>query len=184
MNPDNRRRVIAELATVERRARDLTDQNLRFRAWVKHECEMSDEELDALAAATADEVWRDIDCTRCAMCCALPSIAVDREDVALLAKRLGLRPADFERKYVSVYEGEPGITGPCPFLESGRCKVYADRPKACGSFPYLHTPGFRWRMLGLVSDSYFCPVVFNTLELMKRRLRWGKRRRCGSSGRP
>ncbi|MBM3493832.1 MAG: YkgJ family cysteine cluster protein [Armatimonadetes bacterium] len=183
MNPDNRRAVITDLAVIARRARDLTDQNLRFRSWVKHECELSNEEFDALVAATADEVWREIDCTRCAMCCTMPSIAVNREDTALLAKRLGLRRADFERKYISIYEGEAGITGPCPFLESNRCTVYADRPKTCRSFPYLHTPGFRSRMLSLVGDSYFCPVVFNTLEALKRRLPWGKKRSRGSAER-
>ncbi|MCX6358299.1 MAG: YkgJ family cysteine cluster protein [Armatimonadetes bacterium] len=171
--------IITDQDIVERRANDLADQTMRFRAWVKCECLMPDDELDALVAATARHMAGVIDCRKCGRCCTLPSIGVNEADCARLARRLGMSQAAFGRKYVSVYEAEEGITGPCPFLKELSCTVYEDRPDTCRGFPYLEAPGFRQRMLMLLSASFYCPLVFNTLEALKRRLPWRNKRRRG-----
>jgi Fe-S-cluster containining protein len=169
--------IITDPDIVERRATDLTDQTMRFRSWIKSECMMPDDELDGLVAATARYMAGVIDCRKCGRCCTLPSIGVNEADSARLARRLGMSQAAFGRKYVTVYEAEEGITGPCPFLKDLSCKVYEDRPDTCRGFPYLEAPGFRRRMLMLLSASFYCPLVFNTLEALKRRLPWRAKRR-------
>ncbi len=176
--------IITDPVMLERRAGDLTDQTMRFRSWLKCECPMADAELDALVAATARHMAALIDCGKCGLCCKLPSIGVNEADCARLARRLEISRATFARKYVSVYEGEEGITGPCPFLKELRCTVYEDRPDACRGFPYLEAPGFRGRTLMLLSASFYCPIVFNTLEALKRRLPWRGRPRRRPQGRP
>ncbi|HPU00122.1 MAG TPA: YkgJ family cysteine cluster protein [Armatimonadota bacterium] len=174
--PRPARRVITDPATVEQRARDAARENVSFRAWLKFRCETSDPEVDALVRETTDQVWRHIDCIACAQCCRCLSITLDDRDIARLARRLHLSIKQFTRRYVEGTGDQRAFNQrPCPFLQSGACSVYSDRPQACRDFPYLHDPGFRHRMLGLLEFSLLCPVIYNTLELLKRRLPWRSR---------
>ncbi len=42
--------------------------NWRFRAYLKEQDVMSEEELDQLVVEITDRVWKKIDCTQCARC--------------------------------------------------------------------------------------------------------------------
>jgi uncharacterized protein len=170
--------IITDPALVEDRAVARGEENMRFRAWVKGYCDMPGVELDAIVRATADEVWRHIDCQACGRCCRLDSITVDGKDIARLARRLAITEAEFSRRHVRKTLDDMGIKGsPCPFLSGTSCSVYEDRPRACHDFPFLHSPEFRSRMLVLVEFSSLCPVVYNTFEVLKRKLGWTARRR-------
>lgn len=169
--------IVTDPDQVERRARDLADQNVHFRSWVKFRCKLPDADLDATVCAATDEVWAHIDCIACARCCRYLQIVVDRDDASRLARRLGMGPAAFLAKYVRTIDGCTVFAKrPCPFLREGACTVYEDRPKACRDFPYLHETGFRDRMLVHIENSVLCPIVFNVLQLFKRRLPWRRRK--------
>lgn len=156
-----------------RRAIQLAEQTARFRQWVLTRCTMPDGELDDVVRDTADQVWRHFDCVTCGRCCRLDTVSVDDADVARLARRFAVGPKRFSERYVHVVDGERGLrAAPCPFLRSGLCSVYDDRPRACREFPFLHTPGFRGRVLVLMEFSTLCPIIYNTLEALKRRLEW------------
>jgi uncharacterized protein len=164
--------VVTDPDAVTRLAQERGDENIRFRLWVKTECRLPTSDLEALVASTADAVWRHIDCIRCSRCCQELWIPLNREDISRLAARLGMRASEFENQYVGVSDGERGMDGPCSFLQEGVCTVYPDRPKACRSYPFLHVPGFRHRMLSLLAGAEMCPVIYNTLEALKLRLGW------------
>ena len=120
---------------------------------------------------TCTAVPSQVDCTTCANCCRTMGMTVDSEDVARLAGRLGLSMDEFEVRYVSIEHGEKLITQtPCPFLNGYLCSVYEDRPKDCREFPYLDKEDIRSRPIGLIKNAADCPIVFNTLETLKRRL--------------
>jgi uncharacterized protein len=170
--------IVTDPVVVENRAVARGDENMRFRAWIKGYCDFPSPKLDAMVRETADEVWRHIDCQECGRCCRLDSITVDTKDVARLAKRLEIAEAEFANRHVTEMLGDKGIKGnPCPFLAGTSCSVYSDRPRACRDFPFLHSPDFRLRMLVLIEFSSLCPIVYNTFEVLKRKLGWTTRRR-------
>lgn len=165
-------RVITDPEESARLAEEAAEANERFRRWARTGSRLSADEFDGLVARTADDVWRHIDCVKCARCCRMLWICLNRDDIARLASHLGMRTAAFEARYVGVSDGERGMDSPCAFLNGVACVVYADRPRACRGFPFLHTPGVRRRMADLVSNATLCPIIYNTLELLKRRLGW------------
>jgi len=168
---------VTDPAGVERRGREMAAESVRFRAWLKFRSGLPDAEIDALVRETTDQVWAHIDCLECGACCRALSIVLDDRDIARLAKRLGISVGAFARQYVRRAGGEASFAAqPCPFLDGNACTVYEDRPRACRDFPYLHDAGFRERMLGLIEYALLCPVILNTLEALKRRLPWRKKR--------
>ena len=169
--------VITDLADVERRAQAVENENLDFRIWLKGSCNLNPAEIDKLVQQTTDEVWEKIDCTHCANCCRILPVSVDDEDIAKLASRLDLSILDFSERYVREREGEKQISSkPCVFLEGNLCSVYEDRPKVCRSYPYLHEQQFVHRLIGVLTHCEVCPIVFNTIQRIKIKLRWRARR--------
>lgn len=145
----------------------------RFRAWVLSGCALRDDELEAVVRETADAVWKRIDCVECGKCCHTRNVTVDAADIRRLAGFLGITQPAFRRRYVRPVGGELAIrAGPCPFLDGCACTVYVARPAACRDFPYLHAPGFRRRVLYLMDLAHLCPIVYFTLEALKKRLPW------------
>jgi len=163
----------AELDRLAARAEKTTR---RFRRWVRAECSLPDEDLEARVRAAADQVWRGISCLDCGKCCYARNITVDDADVRRLSAFLGMKEAAFCRRYVRTVDGEPAIAaGPCPFLDDTACTVYAARPTACRDFPFLHACGFRKRILYLMDLAHLCPIVYATLEELKATLPWRRR---------
>lgn len=166
-------KIITKIELIERYARSKEEENWRFRDYLKYRLPLSNDALDAMVQATTAKVWEQIDCKACANCCRTAQVMVDAADIARLAKRLALSKAEFTRRYIStVAAGEMMLsTQPCPFLEGNVCSVYEDRPQSCRDFPYLHEKNFRSRSISMVENTSLCPIVFNTYESLKMRLR-------------
>ena len=58
---------------------------------------------------------------------------------------------------------------PCPFLKDNLCTIYDVRPSVCAGYPHLHR-NFRNRLWQTIDNAETCPIVFNVLERLKRRL--------------
>ncbi len=93
-------------------------------------------------------------CTQCGNCCtgAPGYIWISDEEIATMARRLGMDEPGFRRRYTRVVKGR-GTTllekanNDCAFYERGRgCTVYEERPKQCRTWPF-------WRpLLGSRAD--------------------------------
>ncbi|MCX6553388.1 MAG: YkgJ family cysteine cluster protein [Acidobacteria bacterium] len=152
------------------------DENMRFRTWLKVHCDLDGDELDDLVHETADEVWAHIDCQQCGHCCRVSEVLVDEADIARLAERFAISAPEFSRRHLRVIDGETLLpTQPCPFLSQNSCSVYEDRPKDCCGFPFLDREDFRGRLMQFVESATFCPAVYNTMEVLKRKLGWRPR---------
>lgn len=89
-------------------------------------------------------------CQRCGSCCRWPgSVLLEAEDVAAAAAALGRTEGEFIAQHATLARNRAQLTlkegadGACEFLEaSGRCRIYAARPKQCRDFPH------GWRVAG------------------------------------
>lgn len=175
-------RLVTDLREIARLAEQKDEENWAFRYWVKNHVHRSDRELDSLVREINMEVSAHIDCDKCRNCCAQFSPELGEADVKRMAAKLGITTEDFEDRYVELSEfGERVAIGPpCPFLVGLRCIMEEARPVECRYFPFLKKSGFRSRLMGVVGRAGVCPIVYNVLEELKRRLGYrpkGHRRR-------
>ncbi|MHB9038909.1 MAG: YkgJ family cysteine cluster protein [Armatimonadota bacterium] len=170
-------KLVKDPAEVERLAAKKESENFKFREFLKGHLDWSDEELDAVIHEVAGRVSKQIDCTACANCCRAQGVGVEDDDINRLAGRLGISSQEFHDQYVSRNDWNERMISqtPCPFLDGCLCSVCEDRPIACWEYPHLFKEEMRFRSLGLISNASYCPIVFNTLEMLKRRLRWRRR---------
>lgn len=172
-------RIIREIPLIERYSRQNENEDWRFRAHLKGELDLSNEELDAVVRETTDEVWNQIDCTTCAHCCKTLEIVVDNKDIARLAQHFNVSAREFTNRYVKVTEDKTKIFSslPCPFLgEDNRCTVYEHRPLACREYPYLYEEHFRSRTISMIGNAACCPIVFNVWDRLKQQFKPRRRR--------
>ncbi len=122
----------------------------------------------------AQQVEENIDCKQCANCCRVATTEVVERDIERLAKFIGMKPIEVLRTYTEVSEDEGRILkrtdAGCVFLEGNLCTVYEGRPGTCQDFPHLvHGAGsFVSRMWKMADRACFCPIVYNSLEEMKK----------------
>lgn len=157
------------LVRIRELAEQKKDENWAFRLHIK-DCDIEEEEIDAIVHRLDADVSSKIDCRQCANCCREMSATVGHDDVARIAAAEGLTPEQFERKYLDQTD-EPGRLlirhKPCPFLEGGLCRHYALRPESCAGFPFLHQPDFTTRSMMALWNLPHCPIVYNVYELLK-----------------
>lgn len=123
--------------------------------------------LDQLADETHESVFKSIDCLDCANCCTSIPPIVTKTDTARIAKKFGMKPAEFEMEYLIVDEDGDTVmnTSPCPFLQKDHtCLIYDIRPKACRQFPHTDDMDFTKNMKLHRLNAQICPGVFHILR--------------------
>ena len=165
-------RLETDISTIERLAREQEDANWQFRCFLKN-CDLDEEEIDAIVHDLYWAVSEQIDCLECANCCRVILPLLKQEDIARLASALGMTREDFVREYVTEDEEGEGYvfkSMPCPFLSGNSCTVYAHRPNDCRSYPHLHKPEFVFRLIQAVANCAVCPISYNVFELLKQEI--------------
>jgi uncharacterized protein len=164
--------LITDLAYLARVFEAKEPENLAFREFVKVDVDLSDRRLNAIVRETTDEVWARIDCRNCANCCKTRYTLFSRAEMIRIAEYLGTTLEDLRTRYLT-YDAEEGRYTtqelPCPFLKENLCTVYEVRPAVCVGYPHLHR-NFRTRLLKTLDNTETCPIVYNVLERLKRRL--------------
>lgn len=115
-------------------------------------------------------------CNRCGSCCTGPDgqVACSQDEIAAMARQLGMLPFEFRAKYVvplehgegvRQLEREPGVFD-CVFLERDgdgtRCAVHAARPSQCRTWPFW--PAYLERAQDFASLATHCVGVRRGLE--------------------
>jgi Fe-S-cluster containining protein len=168
-------KLITDIPLIERYARQNEKDDLRFRTQLKR-LRMPGKQVDAIVRETTDEVWAQIDCTKCANCCRTLDVPVNEHDRARLAARFNMTADGFAERYTKAWpDGDPGerifASSPCPFLaDDNHCTVYEDRPAMCRGYPFLDKDDFRSRTLNIIAQTDTCPIVFNVWRELKNRL--------------
>jgi len=171
-------KIAIDLEMIRQLAQEREEDNWTFRAYVKGWLNWSDEKFDDLVHRIVREVSAIIDCTECANCCQGTSLAITATELPRLAAVLELTVETFTQQYTALDGNERVLTiCPCPLLKDNRCIGYAQRPRVCREFPHLLKKNVRSRMIGMVNNAEICPIVFHTLERLKKEIPgWRSRR--------
>lgn len=173
MMPDD---LITELSVIEQTTAAKEEENLAFRQFVKADLEHSDRRLNAIVQEMTQEVWAHIDCRTCANCCKTRHPSFSRPEMQRIAEYLGTTLQDLRERYLV---SDPDIGKyttrelPCPFLKENLCSIYDVRPSVCSDYPHLHR-NFRSRLWQTLDNAATCPIVYNVLERLKKRLAFPK----------
>jgi uncharacterized protein len=163
---------ITDLNYIEQTSKANESENLDFRAYVKTDLDLSDYRLNAVVEQATQEVWARIDCRACANCCKTRHPLFSRAEIARIAAYLGITAEELRARYLEVDREAAKYTTrelPCPFLRDNLCSIYDVRPAVCAGYPHLHR-NFRNRLWQTIDNAETCPIVFNVLERLKRRL--------------
>ena len=161
--------MIRDLEEIRRRAALHEREDLDFRRAL-HNQPPPHHLLEEIAA----RVTAAIDCTECAACCHSTRLEMNEGDLVRIAEHLHMDAGAVRRLYTEpeIHGGgllarQPG--GGCVFLDGNLCIVYEARPRACREFPYLLSTAtsLGHRMSSIFARAAYCPIVFNTLELLK-----------------
>jgi Fe-S-cluster containining protein len=174
--------VTPDLVQLRQRTKEKEDENWKFRAFMKGECNLESEDIDRRVFEVTRRVWAAIDCTACANCCREVHPTFSEEEVDRLARRVGMERVQFIQKYLERTERgseNPWQTRskPCPFLKDNLCSVYEDRPGDCSGYPYLYKPEFVSRTMAMIERAPTCPIVYEVLEKLKESVGFFRRRR-------
>jgi Fe-S-cluster containining protein len=165
--------VVTDLAELRRLSEAKEPENRRFRRYL-HDHPHSEE----LFHIIAEDVAAHIDCTRCGNCCRETVVEVSGAEVDAIAHYLGIEPDQARRLYtVSTDDGRTALAqlhGECVFLDHNLCLIYEARPYACREFPYVAEggPALGARVTSIFRRTSLCPIVYNTLEEYKERIRY------------
>ncbi|MCB5099785.1 YkgJ family cysteine cluster protein [Streptococcus mutans] len=129
--------------------------------------------LDKIVQEVHTEVFREIDCTKCANCCKILGPLFTESDISRIAKHFRMRLPVFEDMYLRVDEDNDKVfkSMPCPFLgEDNLCSIYDIRPKACREFPHTDRKKIYQINHLTIQNILICPAVYLFVEKLQERL--------------
>lgn len=129
--------------------------------------------LDKIVQEVHTEVFREIDCTKCANCCKILGPLFTESDISRIAKHFRMRLPVFEDMYLRVDEDNDKVfkSMPCPFLgEDDLCSIYDIRPKACREFPHTDRKKIYQINHLTIQNTLICPAVYLFVEKLQERL--------------
>lgn len=119
-------------------------------------------ELDAKFHELHSQVFKEVDCLKCANCCKTTSPIFRDVDIKRIALYLRVTESEFIHKNLRLDEENDFVlkTSPCLFLlEDNTCSIYEVRPKACREYPHTDRKNM-YQILNLTyTNSLICPAV-------------------------
>jgi Fe-S-cluster containining protein len=159
--------VVTDLVQIKRLGESKRAENERLRQHLKRHS-FPERRIRRLAESVEERT----DCRSCANCCKVATVRLAERDIVKLARYLRTTPAAFVHHYTDM--GDEGMvlrrTGDgCVFLSGNDCTVYDVRPGNCVDFPHTvrGEGSFVSRMWDFTDRACYCPMVYETLELLK-----------------
>jgi Fe-S-cluster containining protein len=134
---------------------------------------MSSKQVDVYFHLEHEEVFKEIDCLKCANCCKTTGPLFTSKDIDRIAGYLKLKPGDFIQRYLRIDEDQDYVlkSTPCSFLdESNYCSIYSVRPRACAQFPHTDRKNMNEISNLTFNNAMVCPAVARILENVEAQL--------------
>jgi len=149
---------------------DKAVENIFFKDYLS---KLSLSVLNPIVEELNAEVSAAVDCTQCGNCCKRLEPGLEQEEIEVLATQRGMEPEDFKHRFIG-YDGQSHFlkTKPCMFLNETVCSIYEHRPGSCAGYPHLDVKD-AIRNRHIWSSYGMCPIVFNVIEGLKERLKFG-----------
>lgn len=160
-----------DLEAIAKHAAENADDYAAFRYYIEDYDELSDAELDTLVEEIAAPIIAAIDCTQCGNCCRSLDVYLTPEDAERLPALIPLSEVIDHARAEAVEEWGMFKQKPCVFLTGKLCSIYEHRPTSCREYPAL-TPDFRWLMGDILGGVDLCPIIYHTIEELKKHLKW------------
>ncbi len=129
-------------------------------------------DLDIVVKEIHEEIFKNINCLKCANCCKSISPIITGKDIEKIAKFLKVRPSMFTEKYLHIDDDKDYVFNdtPCPFLENDNyCSIYNVRPKACSEYPHTDRRHFIQLLDLTLKNISICPAAYEVVEKLKAR---------------
>lgn len=162
--------LITQLSVIALAAEEKEAENQAFRTYLGSQ-ESAD--IDRLVQELDAIVTPQIDCTKCGNCCRSLMINITAAELTNLAAHLNRSEADVTDEYIETGSSNSLMiinAIPCHFLTGNCCSIYEQRFGECREFPGLYRPRFTSRLFAMLMHYGRCPIIYNVLEEMKKRL--------------
>lgn len=129
--------------------------------------------LDKIVQEVHQEVFQEIDCTKCANCCKSLGPLFTEADIQRISKHFKMKMPAFENMFLQVDEDGDKIfqSMPCPFLGGDNlCSIYDVRPKACREFPHTDRKKIYQINQLTLKNTLICPAAYLFVEKLKDRI--------------
>lgn len=132
------------------------------------------EGLDDVVKEVDEEVWKDIDCLKCANCCKTMTPTYNKEDIKRISQHLRMTPKDFKKKWL--YQDEKNKdwmnrSTPCQFLgDDNMCSIYEVRPEDCSGFPHHTKEDFDLYNDTFIQNVDRCPATYELVSKLRKRI--------------
>lgn len=135
---------------------------------MRHFSKMNKKNFDHIVHDYHNEIFSQIDCTKCGHCCRSYGPVFRNTDVKHICKELGTSEKEFTAKYLQPDSEGVGFELqklPCPLQnEDNSCSVYDVKPLSCSSFPHTLGRSIQRKLAGLAHDSLHCPAAYLICE--------------------
>lgn len=128
--------------------------------------------LDQKTELAEREVWKEVDCMKCANCCKVMTPTYTEKDIRRIARFLGKTVQQVKSSWLKKERGEDTWVNksvPCQFLDlkTNHCTIYEVRPADCEGFPHLS----KKKMVDYIHVHHQnlddCPATFRMVEKMR-----------------
>ncbi|EMF49387.1 YkgJ family cysteine cluster protein [Streptococcus parauberis] len=129
--------------------------------------------LGKIVQEVHQEVFQEIDCTKCANCCKSLGPLFTEADIQRISKHFKMKMPAFENMFLQVDEDGDKIfqSMPCPFLgDDNLCSIYDVRPKACREFPHTDRKKIYQINQLTLKNTLICPAAYLFVEKLKDRI--------------
>ena len=128
-------------------------------------------DLDIVTNSYHEKAFQNIDCLKCANCCATTGPLLKNRDVMILSGEFNMRPSEFTEHYLKTDEDGDLVFKnlPCPFLGKDKyCSVYSSRPTACRDYPHTQQRNIIEKIPVTFLNTTICPAVAVVVENLKK----------------
>lgn len=97
--------------------------------------------VDRIVSRLHKDISELIDCKTCGNCCMKLKPGVTDSEINRLSVIDSVSPEDFRANYIEQDDFEKSLylkDVPCKYLSDKKCRIYADRPAVCKSYPHTH----------------------------------------------